>query len=165
MNCDGVGGKLLHPDLDSEVPKTIPADNVHPLRLADETPAPQRVALSWVDQLALEQLVAGDASGVIELAQGLAEALAGPSHDAVRLRTLSRAIAVARNQQALLEGMLMQRLAKRDVDGVELINKVLGGIVARLVKMTEAHRLEGDQQRRVAVTVTHADQVNVEGFR
>ena len=58
---------------------------------------------------------------------------------------------------------MMERLAKRDVHGVELINKVLHGVAGRLVKMVEAHRLESAQQRRVAVVVGHADQVNVEG--
>ena len=122
-----------------------------------------RLGLSSLDRLGLEVLVTGDISAVVELARGLAEALSGPDHDRVRLRTLARAIAIARTQQSLLEAMLMERLAKRDADGVELINKVLRGLVGRLVKLTEAHRLESSQQRRVAVHVGHADHVSVEG--
>ena len=93
----------------------------------------------------------------------MAEALSGAGHDAVRLRTLSRSIALARTQQVMLDAVLMERLTQRDVVGVELVEKVLRGLSARLVKLVEAHRLESAQARHVAVVVAHADQVNVEG--
>lgn len=141
---------------------TTPPGNVHALQRHEGPPEPPRLALSALDKLALERLVTGDATVAIEHARGLADALAGPGHDEVRLRTLSRSIAVARTQQALLDALLLEQLAKRDVLGVELVDKVLRGVSCRLVKMLEAHRLESAQQRRVAVVVAHADEVNVE---
>lgn len=142
---------------------TNPPGTVHALQRQDEPREPPRLALAALDKLALERLVTGDATVAIEHARGLAEALAGPGHDEVRLRTLSRAIALARTQQSLLDALLLERLAQRDVVGVELVEKVLRGVSCRLVKLLDAHRLESAQQRRVAVVVAHADQVNVEG--
>lgn len=150
-------------DLCFVVPPPIPPDNVHALAQSDDAYAAPRLGLSSLDKLSLEALVAGDVAGVAELARGLAEALAGPDQDQVRLRTLARAIAIARTQQSLLEAMLIERLAKRDAGGVELVDRVLRGLVGRLVKLTDAHRLESSQQRRVAVHVGHADHVTVEG--
>ncbi len=140
-----------------------PADNVHTLRRSDDRDVRPRIGLSSVDRLGLERLVTGDVSAVTEVARGLADALAGPDRDQVRLRTLARAISVARTEQSLLDGMLMERLAKRDIEGVELVTKVLHGVSGRLMKLIDAHRLESAQQRRVAVVVGHADHVNIEG--
>jgi hypothetical protein len=140
-------------------------ENVTALRQRDETPVAPRIGLSKFDQLGLERLVAGDASAAVEHARVLAEALASPGQDEVRLRTIARGIAVAKTTVDLLEGLLMERLAKRDVDGVVITERVLRSTSARLVRLLEAHRLESSQQRRVAVVVTHADAVHVEGVK
>ncbi len=138
----------------------LPTENDHAgLRRIDEPP---RLTLTSLDQLALRRLVSTDPTEVVEFARSLAEALSGPDGDAVRLRMLARAIAVARAQQALLEAMLMERLAKRDPD-VALIEKAVTGVASRLVKLVEAHRLESAMGRRPTVVVAHADTVNVEG--
>lgn len=138
-------------------------ENVSALRRIDETPPTPRIALSKFDQLGLERLVAGDATAAVEHARALAEALSSPGQDEVRLRTIARGIAVAKTTVDLLEALLMERLAKRDLQGVEITERVLRATSARLVKLLEAHRLESSQQRRVAVVVTHADEVHVEG--
>jgi hypothetical protein len=135
-----------------------PPEIVHALRRTDDP----KVELSSLDTLALERLMSSNPADVVAYAQSLAAALSGPDADGVRLRTLARSIAVARAQQALLEGMLMERLAKRDPD-VELIDKALRGVAARLVKFVEAHRQESATGRRPTVVVGHADTVNVEG--
>lgn len=139
-------------------------ENVLALQRPDDPQVtPSRLGLSWLDRLSLERMVKGDATNVVEHVRSLAEALAGPEGNQVRLRTLARTIAVTRAEQGLLEAMIMERLAERDIQGVELVDKVLKGVAGRLVKLLEAHRLESSQQRRVSVVVTHADQVNVEG--
>jgi len=136
-------------------------ENVSALRRTDET-AP-RIGLSKFDQLGLERLVSGDPSAAVEHARALAEALSSPGQNEVRLRTIARGIAVAKTTVDLLDALLLERLAKRDVEGVELTERVLRATNSRLVKLLEAHRLESSQQRRVAVMVSHADEINIEG--
>ena len=88
-----------------------------------------------------------------------------PGHWEFYMRENTRLFAspITRTQQVLLDAVLMERLAQRDLGGGELVEKVLRGLSARLVKLVEAHRLESAQARQVAVVVAHADQVNVEG--
>ena len=147
--------------LDSVMSNSL--ETVTSFHRTNEPSTAPRIGLSKFDQLGLERLVVGDASAAVEDARALAEALSRPDRDEVRLRTISRGVAVAKTTVDLLEALLMERLAKRDVEGVELTERVLRATTARLVKLLEAHRLESSQQRRVAVVVTHADEIHIDG--
>ena len=126
------------------------------------TPLPQRIGLAPLDQFALRMLVSDNPATAVEHARGLAEALVGPDRDGARLRVLARGIATCETQRALLEAMLMERLARRDGEGVELVERVLRNLSARVFKLIEAHRQESlVQQRPVLVAVGHADAVNI----
>ena len=132
--------------------------------LAPQTPARPRVGLGPIDQLALKALVSDNPETAIEHARGLADALAGPDSAGARLRTLARAIAATETQRALLETVLMQRLAKRDGEGVEMIDRVLRSLTVRTARLIEAHRAESQgQHRAVTVAVGHADSVTITG--
>ena len=76
---------------------------------------------------------------------------------------VSRLVASTRAQVALLEALLAQRLARRDDQGVELLNKVLSGACKRLSLMLEEHRACTNANRRpsVIVAVGNAATVNV----
>ncbi len=150
-------------DLSFEVTTTTSVEEVHALAVPGEGAPETQLGLHWVDQLPIRALVSSDPTAVLEHARALAAALCGPGHDAARLRLLARSIAVARTQMSLLEGMLLERLAKRDDGGVESTDKALRSVTSRLVKLIEAHRLESSQQRRVSVVVAHANEVRVEG--
>jgi hypothetical protein len=70
--------------------------------------------LAPLETLALERLVVGDATEVVEHARGIAEALSGDNADAVRRHVLAKALAGERTLQCLLTGILADRLSKKN---------------------------------------------------
>jgi hypothetical protein len=142
------------------------------LRLAEtDQPAPgplsepsaKRLALTGFDVLAATAFAGGDTSDLVEHVRGLAEALCGPERDEVRLRTISRALATERAHQQLLETMLGNAVAKRDHEAVDLIERVLKSVTARVVALMQEHRIECGLGRRNVLVVGHADSVTVQG--
>jgi hypothetical protein len=132
-----------------------------------EAPAPQ-LALSSLDQAAVAAFMGGDSGEVAELvedARKMAAALAGDDGDGARVRLLSRATAEARTQQRVLEVVLGDRLAKRDVQGVELVNKTLDGVTKRLTALLKQLAMESALAKRPSVYVAHADEVNLRDRR
>jgi hypothetical protein len=133
----------------------------HPLRIVEpetaaapaDVPARRSLGLSWLDRLPLAALVSDDPSNLLEEVRASAEALAGEDPDAARLRMLSRLLAGARAQVQLLEALLAERVAKRDLGGVEIINKALAGASKRLALWLAEHRASSASGRRAAVVV------------
>jgi hypothetical protein len=127
-----------------------------------------RLALSLLDQAAVSAFVTGDpgeVAALVEDARQLAEALAGEGGDGARVRLLARAASAARTQQRVLEVMLGDRLAKRDVQGVELVTKALEGVTKRLTAVLKQLSAESALAKRPAVYIGHADEVNLRDGR
>ena len=117
-----------------------------------------RLALSWLDKLGAGAFADGDKQELLDLVRDSAESLTGPDRNDARLRLLSRAIASMRAQQSLLEGAMGERLAARDYDGVAMLDRVLAGVVKRLVLLLAEHRHHCATDRRTAlVAVGSAD--------
>jgi hypothetical protein len=128
-------------------------------------PAP-RLALSALDQAAL--LAFGGSADVAEMCEDarlLAAALAGDDGDQARVRLLARATSAARTQQRVLEVVLGDRLAKRDAEGVELVNKTLDAVSRRLVALVKQLAMESSLRKRPTVVIGHADEVNLHDGR
>ncbi len=123
---------------------------------------PRSLSLAPLDALALEKLVAGDATRAVEHARSLAEALVGGDRDGVRLRVLAKALATERTLQALLEAILAERVSGADLQGVRTLNEALRGCVTRLDRLALAHRLESHGGSRPnVILINHAETVRV----
>ena len=142
----------------------------HALRIVEDGqhPAPSSeppragLGLTWLDRLPLDVLVSDAATRLVEEVRASAEALAGADADAARLRAISRLVSATRAQVVLLETMLAERLAKRDLGGVEIINKALAGASKRLALWLAEHRASSASGRRAAVVVVgNAEHVTV----
>jgi hypothetical protein len=131
--------------------------------LAPSQPAsPSRLGLTPLDQAAVITFAGGSGtSDLVEDARQLAEALAGPDGDAARVRLLARATAAARTQERVLEILLGEQVAKRDVEGVELINRTLDGVSRRLVALVKQLAVESSLRKRPTVFINHADEVTL----
>jgi len=136
-------------------------------RLAIPDPDPPRqLGFSNFDNAAVTAFAKGDATAVaqlIEATRSLAEALAGPEGDTVRVRMLARIVSTARTQQRLLEALLGERLAQRDFEAVDAIEKVLDGLAKRLSMMTKHLRAESEMRRRPVVLINNAEKVSIGG--
>jgi hypothetical protein len=136
-------------------------------RLAIPEPEPPRqLGFSSFDNAAVTAFAKGDATAVAQLIEStrlLAEALAGPEGDTVRVRMLARIVATARTQQRLLEALLGERLAQRDFEAVDAIEKVLNGVASRLSVMTRHLRAESETRRRPVVLINNAERVSIGG--
>jgi hypothetical protein len=127
---------------------------------------PARVALSEVERRAVAALVAeADANTVIAQVTSRATALASPGGPAVRRRSISKAVAVLDAQLAQLTLLLGHAVARRDVEAVQLLDRVATGVTKRLCALLEQHRFEETRGLRTAVMVSHAGQVTVEAGR
>ena len=93
----------------------------------------------------------GDHEELLGLVRDSAQSLVGPDRNDARLRLLSRAVASTRAQQSLLEGAMAERLAARDFDGVAMLDRVLAGVVKRLVMLLAEHRHHCATDRRSAL--------------
>jgi hypothetical protein len=132
---------------------------------SDPSTAP-RLVLSPLDKAAAVAFAGdGDLADLIEDARQLAEALAGDDGDQARVRLLARATSAARTQQRVLEVLLGARLAKRDAEGVELINRTLDGVSRRLVALVKQLSVESALSKRPTVYVAHAEEGNLAGRR
>lgn len=127
----------------SIVPNTENASQLS--RPPSEPPTPS-LALSGLDVMGLQAFFGnGDANAMADLvehARGLAEGLAGPSRNDVRIRTLARATAITRIHMSALEKLLGDRLAAHDFVGAKAVERHLKGATDRLVRLLEQHRAD-----------------------
>jgi hypothetical protein len=131
---------------------------------AEEQPLTSRSPLARLEELAVANVVAGDASGLKAALAELSRELEGPLADTARLRVLSRALASARIQLAVLEALYASLIAKQS-QAVPLIGRALQDTTARVVRLAEAHGSAADRRsrpvlivRQVEVQGGHADQ-------
>jgi hypothetical protein len=125
--------------------------------------AEPRLGLPTLDQLALTSFVTGDAAQLVEHARSMAEALAGTDGDAVRQRTVARALAITRCQLDLIDAALGQALGQRDLEAVKVLTKLADSMTRRLRILLDEHRIELGRDRPVQMFVAHADTVKVGG--
>lgn len=137
-------------------------------RPADELPPVPTMSVTWIDKLAIENLVEGDADEIARLRAMHAETMNGLYAEpaAARLRVLARTISVLRAKVMILEGLSDRMLAARDLAAVAALQKTLDATTRRMTMLLAEHRLatQGDQ-RRVSVAVVGQAQVNVSGLR
>jgi hypothetical protein len=123
--------------------------------------SPQRVGLTPLDRAAAVAFAGGSGiSALVDEAQRLAEDLAGPDGDRARVQLLARATSATRIQQQVLEVMIGDRLAKRDLQGVELVDRVLEGVSRRLGALLRQLAAESALAKRPSVLV-HATEVTI----
>jgi hypothetical protein len=132
--------------------------------VSPSSPAP-RLGLTTLDQRAVTAFASGSTSELVEEARALAEALAGDGGDFARVRLLARALAAARTQERVLESLLGGCLAKRDEQGVDLIQKVLYGVTRRVTMLCRELERESTARRRPVVIIGHAESVQVGGAK
>jgi hypothetical protein len=135
---------------------------------AAEPPSVPPMSVTWIDKLAIENLVEGDADEIARLRAMHAETMNGLYAEpaAARLRVLARTISVLRAKVMILEGLSDRMLAARDLAAVAALQKTLDATTRRMTMLLAEHRLatQGDQ-RRVSVAVVGQAQVNVSGLR
>lgn len=119
------------------------------------------VTLSPLDALAV--FAGGDAAGLLEQTRSLAQALSGMDRENVRTRLLSKLASAERTNLAIAQRVLSDALRKRDALGVDVAEKVVRGIHARLLGLLRELRLSSERELRpsVLVAVGHADSVQV----
>ncbi len=127
---------------------------------ATEEPAPPpRLGLNLADELAIQELLRTDDQTAVALRQHLlaaADALAGPDRDDSRVRLLAKLIATSRVRMAAWEALRDQRLAARDVDAVELLDRLITRESRRLLSYMEEHRMSSEtRQRSVTLAAAH----------
>lgn len=100
---------------------------------------------------------------VVEQARALAAALASSEGDAVRERTIARALGVARVQMDLVDATLGEALGCGDFAAVRSLTKLADALTRRVRMLLEEHRAERQRDRPVQLLVAHADQVHLGG--
>lgn len=128
-------------------------------------PPLRRPTLTPADSLGL--FGGTDSPFIRDQAESLATALAGLDRNGVRLRLVGKLASVERQNLAFAQRMLSEALRRRDRAGVDLAEKVVRGIHARLLSLLREHRqsCEREQRPAVYVAVGQADRVTVQGGR
>lgn len=137
------------------------------LSAAEPLPAPP-MSVTWIDKLAIENLVEGDAEEIARLRAMYTETMNGLYDEpaAARLRVLARTISLLRAKLMILEGLSDRMLAARDLTVVAALQKTLTATTRRMTMLLAEHRLATQgEQRSVSVAVVGQAQVNVQGLR
>lgn len=127
---------------------------------------PHTLGLSDFDVSAITGFVSGDPAEIrrlVEDARLLAEGLAGPAGDGVRVRLLARTAAACRTQLRLLEVLLAQRVGARDFEAVAVLNRTLDSVAKRMVMVVKQLGVESSLRHRPSVVIKHAENVGFVG--
>jgi hypothetical protein len=109
-----------------------------------------------LERLAIDGLVTGNDGDAVEAwATDAATALVN-DRDAARLRLVSRAVATERARQVVLEALLDERLAARDLDAVGTINKILSSTTRRLCALLQEHQRACSAGQRASIVISQA---------
>jgi hypothetical protein len=118
------------------------------------------VELGTLGRRGVAALVKGDVRDLLAEYEGFAAALADPGMgDRTRRNDVSRALALARAQQAILDVLLGEALARRDFDAAEMTGKQADRIAKRIDSLLTQHRAEFAPKR--PVVVVKAENANV----
>ncbi len=121
-----------------------------------------RLAFNAIESRAITELVRDPSGTVITNTRDRATALAGPDRDAVRLRSLARAAAVAEATLQQMNLLLVTAIRTHDLDTAKALSKLVDGANRRYCELAAQLGLEDDGARHHPVLfIAAANAVNV----
>jgi hypothetical protein len=136
---------------------------------ADETHDPHPAALpslTDIEALSVTQLVSGGDGDIAAHVRARAGALAGGDGVNVRIRCIAKALALVETQLAQVQALLAQAIARRDVEGATLLDRMSVGATKRMCALLQEHRAERIRAaQRLSFWSAPARVTGVEGSR